>query len=54
MGAAADKLVSFYDGDSTQILIATIVFGFAPCLMWFAVALASVLRDAGMGGWEPR
>ena len=52
VGAAADKLVSFYDGDSTRILIATIVFGFATlCLMWFAVALASVLRDAGMGGW---
>jgi hypothetical protein len=52
VGAPADKLVSFYDGDSTRILIATIVFGFATlCLIWFAVALSSVLRDAGMGGW---
>jgi hypothetical protein len=52
VGAAADKLVLFYDGNSTRVLIATIIFGFATlCLMWFAAALASVLRDAGMGGW---
>ena len=52
VGASADKLVSFYDGDSTRILIATVLFGFATlCLMWFAAALASVLRDAGKGGW---
>jgi hypothetical protein len=52
VGASAEKLVSFYDGDSTRILIATIIFGFATlCLMWFAAALASVLRDAGKGGW---
>jgi hypothetical protein len=52
VGASADKLVSFWDGDSTRILISTVVFGFATlCLMWFAAALASVLRDAGMGGW---
>jgi hypothetical protein len=52
VGASADKLVSFYDGDSTRILISTVIFGFATlCLMWFAAALASVLRDAGKGGW---
>jgi hypothetical protein len=52
VGASADKLVSFYDGDSTRILIATVLFGFATlCLMWFAAALATVLRDAGKGGW---
>ena len=52
IGASADKLVSFYDGDSTRILISVIVYGFGVlCLMWFAAALASVLRDAGMGGW---
>jgi hypothetical protein len=52
VGASAEKLVSFYDGDSTRILISTVVFGFATlCLMWFAAALASVLRDAGKGGW---
>ena len=52
VGASADKLVSFYDGDRTRIFIASVVFGFAIlCLMWFAAALASVLRDAGKGGW---
>jgi hypothetical protein len=52
VGAPADELVSFYDGESTRILIATVVFGFAIlCLMWFAAALTGVLRDAGKGGW---
>jgi hypothetical protein len=52
VGASADKLISFYDGDSTRILISTVVFGFAVLnLIWFAVALGSVLRDAGKGGW---
>jgi hypothetical protein len=52
VGASAETLASFYEGDSTRILIATVVFGFAIlCLMWFAAALASVLADAGKGGW---
>jgi len=52
VGASAETLISFYDGDRTRILIGSIVFGFALlCLMWFAAALASVLRDAGKGGW---
>lgn len=52
VGASAEKLVSFYDGDRTRILIASVVFGFAIlCLMWFAAALAAVLRDEGKGGW---
>ena len=52
VGASAEKLVSFYEGDRTRILLASIVFGFAIlCLMWFAAALASVLDDAGKGGW---
>ena len=52
VGASAEKLVSFYDGDSTRILISGVIFGFAVlCLMWFGAALASVLRDAGKGGW---
>jgi hypothetical protein len=50
--ASPSELVSFYDGDSTRILIATVIFGFATLnLIWFAVALGSVLRDAGKGGW---
>ena len=52
VGASAEKLVSFYDGDSTRILIATVIFGFAFLnLMWFGAAIASTLRDAGKGGW---
>ena len=52
VGASAAKLVSFYDGDRTRILIATVFFcaGFL-FLLWFAAALATDLRDAGMGGW---
>jgi hypothetical protein len=52
VGASADKLVSFYDGDRTRILIASVIFGFAVLnLLWFAAALNSALRDAGQGGW---
>jgi hypothetical protein len=52
VGASADKLVSFYDGDRTRILIATVIFGLGVLnLLWFAAALASALRDAGQGGW---
>jgi hypothetical protein len=52
VGASADKLVSFYDGDRTRILIAAIFFGLAILnLLWFAAAITSTLRDAGQGGW---
>jgi MFS family permease len=52
VGASADKLVSFYDGDRTRILIAGTLLAFNLLnLLWFAAALSSVLRDAGMGGW---
>lgn len=52
VGASTDALVAFYDGDSTRILIATVVFGFAFLnLMWFGAAIASALRDAGKAGW---
>ena len=52
VGAATDKIVSHYDGDSTRILIATVIVGFGILnLTWFAAALTSVLRDAGKGGW---
>ena len=52
VGASAEELVSFFDGDRTRILIATPVFcGAFLCLLWFGAALASALRDAGKGGW---
>jgi hypothetical protein len=52
VGASAVDIVSFFDGDSTRVFISTVVFGFATlCLMWFAAALTSVLRDADKAGW---
>ena len=52
VGASAEKLVSFYDGDRTRILIASVILGINILnLMWFAAALSSELRDAGKGGW---
>jgi hypothetical protein len=50
--ASAGDLVAFYHGDRTRILIASVFLGFGVLnLMWFGAALASALRDAGMGGW---
>jgi hypothetical protein len=52
IGASPLDLASFYDGDRTRILIGSALFAFNLLnLMWFAAALTSVLRDAGMGGW---
>ena len=52
IGASADTLVGYYDGDSTRILIAVVILGFAFLnLMWFGAAIASALRDAGKAGW---
>jgi hypothetical protein len=52
VGASTDKLVSFYDGDRTRILIAAVIAGLAILnLLWFGAALTSALRDAGQGGW---
>ena len=52
VGASADELVSFYDGDRTRILMAAMMFGGGTLfLLWFAAAIASTLRDAGRGGW---
>jgi hypothetical protein len=52
VGASADALVAFYDGDRTRILIAAIFSGLALLnLMWFAAALRSTLADAGQDGW---
>ena len=52
LGASPAELVSFFHGDRTRILIATIIFCFAFLeLVWFGAALSSVLRDANLGGW---
>jgi hypothetical protein len=52
VGASADALVAFYDGDRTRILIAAVISGMAVLnLMWFAAALRTALADAGQDGW---
>jgi hypothetical protein len=52
VGASPEKLASFYSGDRTRILIASVFFGFGVLnLMWFGAALASALRDADKAGW---
>jgi hypothetical protein len=52
LGASVGDLVSFYDGDRTRILIATVIFCISFLeLLWFGAALASVLRDADNGVW---
>jgi hypothetical protein len=52
VGASADELVAFYDGDRTRILIAAVFFGMAVLnLLWFAAALRTTLADAGQDGW---
>jgi len=52
VGASADTLVAFYDGDRTRILIAAVISGLAVLnLLWFAAALRTDLADAGQDGW---
>ena len=52
VGASADALVAFYDGERMRILIAAVFSGMAVLnLMWFAAALRTTLADAGQDGW---
>ena len=52
VGASADALAAFYDGDRMRILIAAVFYGLAVLnLMWFAGALRATLADAGQDGW---
>src|SRR6266852_6262682 len=52
VGASADALVAFYDGDRTRILVAAVISGLAILnLLWFAAALRTTLADAGQDGW---
>ena len=52
VGASADALAAFYDGNRTRILIAAVFYGLAILnLMWFAAALRTTLADAGQDGW---
>jgi len=52
VGASADALAAFYDGDRMRILITAVLYGLAVLnLMWFVGALRTTLADAGQGGW---
>ena len=52
VGASADALVAFYNGDRTRILIAAVFSGLNVLnLMWFVAALRTTLADAGQDGW---
>ena len=52
VGAPADALVAFYDGNRAGILIAAFLSGLAVLnLMWFAAAIRTTLADAGQDGW---
>ena len=52
VGATAEILTAFYQGDRTRILIAAVLSGFAVLnLMWFAAALRTTLAEAGQDGW---
>jgi hypothetical protein len=56
VGASADAVVAFYEGDRTRILIAAVFSGLAILnLLWFAAALRATLADAGQAaGARPR
>lgn len=52
VGASAEALTAFYQGDRLRILIAAVLGGFAILnLMWFAAALRATLAEAGQDGW---
>lgn len=52
IGATAESLLAFYQGDRSRILIAAVLAGFAVLnLMWFAAALKTTLANAGQDGW---
>src|ERR1700675_1155299 len=52
VGASAEALAAFYDGDRMRILIAAVFYGLAVLnLMWFAAAIKTTLANAGQDGW---
>src|SRR2546429_5406957 len=52
VGASADALTAFYNGDRTRILIAAAFSGLNLLnLLWFVAALRTTLADAGQDGW---
>jgi hypothetical protein len=52
VGAPADALTAFYHGERTRILIAVFFFGLNLLnLLWFTMAVRTILADAGVDGW---
>jgi hypothetical protein len=52
VGASAEALVAFYNGDRARILIAAALSGLNLLnLLWFAAALRTTLSDVGQDGW---
>lgn len=52
IGASAEALTAFYQGERTRILIAVFCFGLNLLnLLWFATAVRTTLADAGRDGW---
>jgi hypothetical protein len=51
-GSSADALSAFYHGDRTRILIAVFCHGLNLLnLLWFTMAVRTILADAGRDGW---
>jgi hypothetical protein len=52
IGASADDLAAYYNGDRTRILIGAFLSGLNLLnLLWFTAALRTSLADAGQDGW---
>jgi hypothetical protein len=52
IGASAEALTAFYQGERTRILIAVFCFGLNLLnVLWFATAVRTTLADAGRDGW---
>jgi hypothetical protein len=52
VGASADALTAFYQGERTRILIAVFFYGLNLLnLLWFTAAVRTTLADAGQDGW---
>jgi hypothetical protein len=52
VGAPADAVTAFYQGERTRILIAVFFFGLNLLnLLWFTAAVRTTLADSGQDGW---
>lgn len=50
VGDPTADLISYYDGDRGQVIVSSLLFAFALLLfLWFAAAIANLLRGSGEG-----